>query len=130
MIVRNLARIWADSAHVRRENRSDRGRARAPLLRLVPCAYGSREQGVPIPSRKFNADVAGLEAIDRKTLAAVRKLQAEEARLHKRLLADTITAEEHFVVEPAQEANTLGGASRTPDDRDGAGQGPPQRPRR
>ena len=98
MIVRNLARIWADSAHVRRENQSDSGRARAPLLRLFPCAYGSRKQGVPIPSRKFNADVAGLEAIDRKTLAAVRKLEAEEARLHKRLLADTITAEEHFLL--------------------------------
>jgi hypothetical protein len=42
--------------------------------------------------------VASLEAIDRKTLAAVRKLQAEEARLHKRLLAEKITAEEHFVL--------------------------------
>jgi hypothetical protein len=62
----------------------------------VRTAAASR--GVPILSRKFNADVAGLEAIDRKTLAAVRKLQAEEARLHKRLLADTITAEEHFLL--------------------------------
>ena len=42
--------------------------------------------------------MAGLGAIDRKTLAAVRKLQAEEARLHKRLLAEKITAEEHFLL--------------------------------
>jgi hypothetical protein len=97
-MVRILARIWTDSAHVRREHRSDSGRARATLLRLFPCASGSREQGVPIRSRTFNADVVGLEPIDRKTLAAVRKLQAEEARLHKRLLAEKITAEEHFLL--------------------------------
>ena len=42
--------------------------------------------------------MASLEAIDRKTLAAVRKLQAEESRLHKRLLADKITPEEHFLL--------------------------------
>src|SRR5215210_1029485 len=36
--------------------------------------------------------------MDRTTLAAVRKLQAEEARLHKRLLAEKITAEEHFLL--------------------------------
>ena len=41
--------------------------------------------------------MAGLGAIDRKTLDAVRKLQAKEARLHQRLLADKITAEEHFL---------------------------------
>jgi hypothetical protein len=42
--------------------------------------------------------VASLGTIDRTTLAAVRKLQAEEARLHKRLLAEKITAEEHFLL--------------------------------
>ena len=42
--------------------------------------------------------MAGLEAIDRKTLDAVRKLQAEETRLHKRLLADEITDDEHFLL--------------------------------
>ena len=36
--------------------------------------------------------------MDRTTLAAVRKLQAEEAWLHKRLLAEKITAEEHFLL--------------------------------
>jgi hypothetical protein len=50
--------------------------------------------------------VASLEAIDRKTLAAVRKLQAEEARLHKRLLADNITAEEHFLLWSALRKRT------------------------
>ena len=44
-------------------------------------------------SRKLHDDVAGLGAIDRDTLGAVRKLQAEEAQLHKRLLVDEITDE-------------------------------------
>jgi hypothetical protein len=57
-------------------------------------------------SRKLHADVAGLGAIDRGTLGAVRKLQAEEAQLHKRLLADVITAEEHFLLWSALRKRT------------------------
>ena len=48
-------------------------------------------------SRNCNAEVAGLGTIGGKTLAAVQKLQTQEARLHQRLLADKITAEEHFL---------------------------------
>ena len=57
-------------------------------------------------SRKLHDDVAGLGAIDRDTSGAVRKLQAEEAQLHRRLLADEITDEEHFLLWSALRRRT------------------------
>jgi hypothetical protein len=62
------------------------------------CVRQPRACEATILSRTFNADVASLGAINRKILAAVRKLQAEEMRLHKRLLADEITDDEHFLL--------------------------------
>jgi hypothetical protein len=50
--------------------------------------------------------VASLGTIDRTTLAAVRTLQTEEARLHQRLLAEEITAEEHFLLWSALRKRT------------------------
>jgi hypothetical protein len=59
---------------------------------MSDAARGRRE----VWSKETRAEVAALGAIADDTRAAVQRLKAEEAQLHKKLLNREITDDEHF----------------------------------